>query len=121
MIKITEYVNKSLPLYLETIEWDDPSLTIIGKEWSFYSLSSWRIVYENKLICGCYDKEATDKLKLLESSYIENIWIQSNFLTVDPVFIFANEYILELFSTTYLEPWIFRLSSKDVYVASPSA
>jgi len=32
MIKITEYVNKSLPLYLETIEWDDPSLTIIGKE-----------------------------------------------------------------------------------------
>lgn len=118
---ITEDVKEFLPLYLESIEWNDPYLNLKGRGWNFSSVCSWRVVYKDKLMSGCYDDDAQETIRKLENSTIEKVLIQSNELSVDPVFIFSNEFKLEFFSTTYYEPWVFGLPPGMVFVGSPSA
>jgi len=118
--KVIKDISVFLPLFLEAVEWNDPNLILIGKTWSFSTISCWRIINGNKLICGCYDKEVIEVLDQIKNTSIVSIEIQSNHLFADPVFIFSNGYKLEVFSTTYYEPWIFGSPSGIDYDASPS-
>ena len=121
--KIIKEFTQLLPLSVEKIEWNDPSLILIGNNWNFATITSWRIINANELICGCYDKNAGDEIQKLKQFKIISIDIQSNHLSIDPIFEFSDEYKnrckLEIFSTTFLEPWIFDFSSDVVYVSSP--
>lgn len=119
--KIINDLSNFLPLSMDSIEWSDPTLILIGKNWSFSTVSSWRIIKNNKLIAGCYDEDALKIIKELSKSKVVSVEIQSNHISIDPVFIFSNGYKLEIFSTTFLEPWTFDFSSGTVYVASPSS
>lgn len=120
MKKLIENISDFLPLSIHSIEWNDPNLIIIGENWKFSTVSSWRLIKKNKLICGCYDVEAIEVIKEIKDLSINSIDVQSIQLLVDPVFIFSNEYKLEIFATTFFEPWIFEIPSGLVYVASPS-
>ena len=120
MKKLIENITGFLPLSISSIEWNDPSLIIIGENWKFSTVSSWRLIKNDRLVCGCYDQEALEFIKKIEKSFVDSLTIQSNELPTDPVFILSNGYKLEIFATTFLEPWIFELPSGLVYVASPS-
>ena len=120
MTNMINSVSSFLPLPVETVEWNDPNLILAGMTWSFSSVSSWRIIKDNKLVSGCYDKDSASISSILKNSEIILVEIQSSQLYIDPVFTFSNGYKLEIFSTTFLEPWIFDFSSGIVYVASPS-
>ncbi|WP_068468687.1 hypothetical protein [Candidatus Protochlamydia phocaeensis] len=120
MKKIIKNVARFLPLHIDSVEWNDPNLILIGKDWSFSTIGCWRLIDHNKLECGCYDEESIISIQKIKNLSIVAIDIQSTQLSVDPVFTFSNGYKLEVFSTTFLEPWIFDFSSDVVYVASPS-
>src|SRR5258708_4085039 len=121
MIKsIIRDVEKFLPLNVEAVDWSDPVLTLTGPRWSFSTMSSWRLVENRVQICGCDDEFAQEMISDLEGVNIIAIEIQSMILLVDPVFVFSNSKKLEIFSSSYLEPWIFNFSSGITYVASPS-
>ena len=113
-------IDSFLPLVPSTILWDSPNLNISGANWSFYTSCAWRIIDKEKMICGCEDLDTAEILNLLVDIEIVKIFPQSKNLSIDPVFVFSNGYKLELFSTTYFEPWTFALPQDPVYVASPS-
>lgn len=118
MIKeIISNTSPFLPLKITSIEWIDPILNIIGNNWNFSSVGSWRIVNNCKLICGCYDRMAEEAINQLSTSSIISIGIQSDHFPEDLVFEFANGYKLEFFSTTYYDPWTFTTPSGIFYVA----
>ena len=118
--KIIKDVINFTPLIVDYIEWNDPILSFGGNNWSFYSVSSWRAILNNKLDFACYDDVTEEKLKRLQNNHIISIEIQSNHLPSDPVFVFSNGYKLEIFSVTYLEPWVFGSPTTIVHIGSPS-
>lgn len=120
MTEIIRNIAVFLPLSIDLIEWNDPCLTLVGKNWNFFTTSSWRIIESNKLICGCYDNDAFKTLNEIKNLDIISIDIQSNHLLADPIFLISNGYKLEIFSTIFFEPWTFNFSSGIVYVSSPS-
>lgn len=120
MKQIIQSVTKKLPLMIESIDWDDPILTLAGKDWNFSTRSSWRICNENVLVVGCYDSEATKIINTIKNCQITSVEIQGKYSKFDPVFRLSNGLLIEFFSTTYYEPWTFDFSSGIVYVASPA-
>lgn len=120
MSKILKNISSFLPLSVNTITWDDPTLMLRGSDWNFSTIGSWRIVTSHCVVCGCYDQDTSQVLLELQSTKIISLEIQSTQLPIDPVFTFSNGSKLEIFSTTYLEPWVLDFSSGTVYVASPS-
>ncbi len=120
MTDIIRNIAAFLPLSIDLIEWNDPCLTLVGKNWNFFTTSSWRIIDSNKLICGCYDNDGFKTLNEIKKLDIISIDIQSNHLPAYRIFLISNGYKLEIFSTTFFEPWTFNFSSGIVYVSSPS-
>lgn len=116
MVRIKNLISTTLPLDIETIESNNSNLNIIGKGWNFSTTGNWRIIKNGKLVRGCFDDEVIEQLALLKASSIVSIEIQSNHFPEDPLFKFANGYELEVFSTTIVEPWIFRAPSGTVFV-----
>ncbi len=120
MKNLFKNISDSLPLEITTALWEYPNLNLSGENWSLNINCSWRIIDNDKLLCGCEDTDAEEVLTKLKSLSIIEIKPQSAFLPIDPTLILSNSYKLEIFSTTYFEPWIFELPNKPVFVASPS-
>lgn len=121
MIKeIIKDIKQPMSLIVDYTEWSDPVLSFGGNNWSFYSVSSWRVIVNNKLDFACYDSVAEEKLKNFLNNNIISLEIQSDHLPSDPIFVFSNGCKLEIFSVTYLEPWVFGFHPHIVYVGSPS-
>ncbi len=113
-------INSYVPLSIISVEWSYPALNISGPNWIFNINCAWRITDNQKLVCGCEDPDASEVLKNLIDQEIIEILSQSTSLSIDPILVLSNNYKLEVFSTTYLEPWIFELPNKSVFVSSPS-
>ena len=113
-------IEQFLPLNLESSEWNDPVLHFYGKNWGFSTMSPWRIVQNNRLLFGWSDETVENVINKIKNYTIVSIQIQSNDFPVDPVFIFSNGYRLEVFSTFYLDPWVFQLPSGAFYNGNPS-
>ena len=118
---IKQSVNPCLPLLVENANWDGTTLHFHGKEWRFSSMAAWRIIYNNKFISGSGMTHDFKIIARIKNLYIVAIEIQSPDFPIDPVLIFSNGYRLELFSTFYLEPWIFSLPGPIVYAADPTS
>lgn len=110
-------VNKHLPLVIEEAECDETTFSLRGKDWQFNGMTEWRLFNKGHFWIGCYDDDAGRYFKKLEGMSIESI--QSIF-NVDPVLNLSSKLALEIFSTSSVEPWVFRLPGGQVYVASPS-
>lgn len=109
-----------LPLKIESLEWDDPVLNFYGHNWGFSTMSAWRIVQDGVIVCSSQEQNKASYLQKMKGEWIKSIEIQSEELPVDPVFILSNGYRLEIFSTFYLEPWVFRLPTGGFYNGSPA-
>ena len=118
--KIISDISKFLPLVVDYIEWDDPTLSFGGNRWGLSTISCWRVIKSNKLDFGCDDDIANEEVKKFLSDSVVSIEIQSEYLPSDPVFIFSKGHRLEIFSVMYLEPWVFGSPTGVVHVGSPS-
>ena len=120
MHEIIESVSKFLPLKIDVMEWNQPTLILAGKNWRFSTMSEWRVIRNNVLIYGCEDDISPEMINAIKNTEIVAVNIQSRNAVFDPAFTFSNGDQLEVFSASYYEPWIFDFSSGIVYVASPS-
>ena len=121
MIKpMLEALQLSLPLKLITATWQEPMLHLSGLNWSFNSMSVWRISSGQNVICACDDSDCLVELCALKGQKIVQVVAQSLTVDVDPAFIFVDGRKLEVFSTDTYEPWTMRLPTGEIFVASPS-
>ena len=118
-----EFLNElrqALPLKVTMVEWNDPLLTILGKDWNFNAMTEWRCCDNFKLIKACYDNNSSEFISKFVGLDIIGVDCQSGLPVIDPVFIFSNGLKLQFFSTTALEPWKFRLPNDKLFIASPT-
>lgn len=121
MIKeISQKAKNFLPFKIESIEWNDPELSFVGKGWGFTTLSCWRIINQGAYICGSYEEKAKDIIENFAGHSILSINPQFPDLQIDPVFEISNGYLLEVFSCSYYEPWTFYIPGGPLYVSLPT-
>lgn len=118
--KMLEKVKPFLPLKIATVKWDGTVFQIFGEGWNFTTLSSWRIIEENRMVAGCLDENALDVVMKLLNEDIIDIACQDSRLKLDPIFMLSNKQILEVFSTDTFEPWIFDLKQICFFSSSPN-
>jgi hypothetical protein len=114
-----EQVKPYLPLKIEETNWDGTVFHMYGTNWSFSTLSSWRVSTTKKMIFGCYDNSSLELLNRLKKTDIIGFDIQTPSLTIDPVFLLSNQLRLEIFSTDVYEPWTFNINQLCVFVPTP--
>jgi hypothetical protein len=114
---ISQKISPFLPLIIDEVEWENYNLTLKGLSWHLRMFdNNWRLLDDRGLLLyGCYDNGISEALNQLKMLKIVKIKDQSTQIPSDPVLIFSNEYKLEVFSTMRLRPWIFTISSEDIY------
>lgn len=113
-----EYLNSKLPLMVNELIWEEPILNILGENWNFNSRTEWRMITKDKRVFGCYDKNSALILNTINNLRIISIYSQSKYF-FDPVFIFENGDILEIFSSsTSEETWTIYFKEDNVFIES---
>lgn len=112
---IDVFINRS-PMYIKNVSWDGDTLIIEGDEWSFSTLSAWRIISSTAIEFACWDKDIDELVRGLNGLSIVSVRPQGSTLDLDPVFGLSDGRLLEVFSTDTVEPWILMLPDNKVYV-----
>lgn len=113
--EIQTIIQKILPIKIDEASWNAPTLHFHGIDWSFWTLSAWRISLKNRFVCGSDDENNPDIERILTGSSIESISAQSANFPVDPVFYFSDGHVLEIFSDASYDTWTFHLPGDVVY------
>lgn len=116
MIKI---IKPYLPIEITEVIWDGTIFQMIGKDWNFTTLSSWRLITNNTMTLGCFDNNSEEIIKILTGLQIIGIDFQ-NKMRIDPVFLLSNGAKIEIFSTDTYEPWTFQVKDSGLFIASPA-
>ena len=117
---VQQEVARCLPLTVKAIDWQDPVLVLSGKEWNLTCSCAWRVSTNGAVRYGCWDKEAGERILDLIGVEFLGVEQQATAVPVDLAFLLSDGGRLELFSTDTTEPWVLRLPTGDVLVASPS-
>lgn len=118
-LEILNKVKSILPLEILKVDWIGEQLIIEDNNWAIVcSTAWWRIIKDQIMLLGCTDDIAY-KVKELEGLSIVDVMQQSQFLKSDISLILSNGLIIELFSTSSLEPWSVTINGITIY-SSPS-
>ncbi|SHF40666.1 hypothetical protein [Flavisolibacter ginsengisoli] len=113
--EIIDFYKNKFPLKIIVINWDEYILNICGEGWTFNTTSCWRIINQRGLY-GSDDKEVETYIKNLEGNFILKIEHLSN-LKIDLSFVLSDKTILQVFCSSYFEPWVFRIDNHKTFVA----
>ena len=114
-------VERHLPLTIHDVDSEDGATLVIGGEgWSLTIAAPWRITRANQLLIGSEEAEAGPWPTDLVTQNIVAV-LPQGVGGLDLAFMLDGGKILEVFSCHPVEPWVLRLPSGPVWVASPSA
>lgn len=112
---IIHHLLESLPLKIETVSWDGDVLTLSGLDWSFSTLSAWRVLNTSSIEYACWDRNIEAKVQALAHQMIVGATEQGSIMAVDPVFQLSNGQSLEIFSSETFEPWTLKLPNGQIF------
>lgn len=117
----TDMINTHCPLRIQRAMWQDPTLLLAGPGWSFACTSIWRLVEGDRLVLG-YEDEATIKaIEDLRQSDVLRCEALVRPSSGDVRFTLSNGLILEIFVTSLIDPWVFRLPADLTLVPAPGS
>lgn len=114
LIKSTE---KYFPLTINNIIWDEDNLCIYGDNWSLNTMSPFRITKKDFLI-GNFDSEIKDYLNELIGKKIVKLLPFGGKWCFDFSLELETLEIIDIFSNSYFEPWIFKIEDEITFVPS---
>jgi hypothetical protein len=112
-----EFVNRQCPLAVDRVSWDGTVLVIAGADWSFSSLSAWRLS-RDCLVSGIDDLEANHALAGVVGESVMAIK-SPNPVMGDLDLLFRNGARIEVFVTSTMDPWVLRLPTGPILVPAP--
>lgn len=98
-------VFNSKPRKIDEVLWNDPVLTLIGNDWTFNTVSSWRCFEGPQLIGGYDSKNANETLSTFNGQETTMGVGESG---IDPEFRTIKSMVLQILVTNWFEPWIYR-------------
>jgi hypothetical protein len=112
-------ITSACPLVISRVLWDGNVLVLGGPDWSFTCTSGWRVAEGERMIAGWEDKSVDGVVAELENLPIlrcESLVLPSS---CDLRLVLPDGRALEVFATSILEPWVFRLPAGPIIVPSP--
>ena len=95
----------SRPRNIDKVIWNDPVLTLIGSDWTFNTMSSWRCFEGSQLIGGGgFDSENANAVVSAFNRQETTISVGES--GIDPEFRFVKGMVLQILVTNWFEPWI---------------
>ncbi|MGN7919472.1 hypothetical protein [Lysobacter sp. 22409] len=116
-----EILARQLPLVARSVTYTDPCLLIHGHGWHLTLLTAWRVLETGKFLMGSDEVDVPSLQSVLVGNMIVECRSQSSTAGFDPALVFATGHVLEVFSVSALEPWIFSIDGVGPFAASPSA
>ena len=98
-----------LPLAITRAEYDGTTLLIAGPEWSFATISAWRVSLNGVLRYGWSAPEAPAEIAKLVGGQLISMQHQSSIIAADPAFELSTGEWLEVFADHGADPWILEL------------
>ena len=95
--KLISSINSSVIL---EVNLDEVGINIIGSNFKFYTLSSWRIRNEEGILCSNHFE--TEQAKIMISKVINEALIIND---CDLAFYFSNNFVFEVFSIFSYDAW----------------
>ncbi|NJP96652.1 hypothetical protein HCN51_45720 [Nonomuraea sp. FMUSA5-5] len=117
-----ERLRDCLPLRIDELSYDEPSLLLGGEGWSLSILSSWRLLDEHgRLMLGGQSKEGDvrEHLRILADTQVVDVEAQSAFLPVDPRLRLSNGFVLEIFSDYPSDTWVWKVRNRHLVYVGP--
>ncbi|MCP4696235.1 MAG: hypothetical protein GY862_05225 [Gammaproteobacteria bacterium] len=111
-------VRKFFPMQIRFVAWDGNVLTLSGSNWSFSTLSAWRVLNDTAIEYACWDSRVEGKLNELKGKSITGISKQGLAIAVDPVFELSTGKKLEIFSADTFEPWVLKLPDGQIFTGA---
>jgi len=116
---IIRLIRQCFPLPVKGVSWDGNILTLSGPNWSFSTISAWRVLDNGSSIeYACWDCEVENRIKEFEGENIIEVYKQGAIVTVDPVFKLSTGKQLEIFSSDTFEPWVLKLPNGQVFAGA---
>ncbi len=116
--EIQTKIKEHLPLHIDEIHWNGASLLFRGTNWHFEAITAWRLISNNKILCGS-DTDTQNVIKFIKDASVVRIEPQNPAFPVDPSLLLDNGCILEIFSDTSYDTWTFRVPNAPIYDFSP--
>ncbi len=66
-------VTESLPLRISFISWDGDVLVFSGENWSFSTLSAWRVIHDGTIEFACFDNDIEKQVDAISGLSIVGI------------------------------------------------
>lgn len=94
-------------------------MSVSGHGWGFHTPGAWRIRNAERVLVGCYDKDAVLWVEKIVGRLIVRVMPQSSVFPIDPAVVFDDGNILEMFSSDTFEPWVWTFPTGPALVAAP--
>lgn len=118
MFDFLRLVLPFLPLCIKNVEWGGDSLVTSGDNWRFVTSSAWRVSQGKELLFACWDDQINTRTEdLVGLSVVDMSWIASG-QPIDPLFIFSDGRRLDVFCSSFSEPWVMSLPDNSIYVGN---
>jgi len=117
--RLRSELTSLFPMVIRQASYTDPSLSLVGDQWSFNSQSSWRVTRHGVLEFGWSDVGAPDQVWNLIGLSIVSVAPQSLRMQGDPALELSSGQWVEIFSDHAVDPWVFGLPAMT-FVGSPS-
>lgn len=119
--QVIQAVEPHLPLVIHNVDsTDGVTLVIGGEDWSLKVSAPWRITRANRLLLGSEEEAAHPWPTDLITQRVVAV-VPQGIGGLDLAFVLDGGKVLEVFSCHPVEPWVLRLPSGPVWVASPTA
>jgi hypothetical protein len=114
-------INSACPLTIERVLWDGHSLVLSGPEWSFACTSPFRVIEGERMIAGWEDKRIGAAVAELESLRVVQCESLIRPASGDLRLVLSDGRALEVFTTSTIDPWVFRVPTPPIIIPSPTS
>lgn len=107
---LIQFLSRQLPLKVDSVEVEDPIVTLIGAVWSLSLACPWELL-DSEVVLTAWDRsDAGDAIWDLVGRELVDVQRARNF--VDPIFRFCGDIDLAIAADTDLDPWVLRVAGR---------
>ena len=114
---VIAFSREKLPLLIVGADWNGANLSIWGPNWSFNTMSAFRLIFDGHRACGCYDTDMVEDIKNIVGNRIVSIEKLTR-IGQDFSFVLEDNSLIQVFAAISIEPWIFSIRGEMTFVGN---
>jgi hypothetical protein len=110
--EISTALKKHGPLRIDEVDYVEPTVTLMGRDWSLAVTCPWRLVRGSTTLVAWNDTTVADQIWELVGTAVIDVRTWSTHHPNDPAFVLTSSDRVELEADSDLDPWVLRLPDR---------